>query len=70
MAVSFINFALIFISNKNNEKRENIIKILKQKKGIKSMINGLEIIYYVILLLLVTSFLIDSSFNPFLYFRF
>ena len=48
----------------------NIIKILKQKKGIKSMINGLEIIYYVILLLLVTSFLIDSSFNPFLYFRF
>lgn len=39
---------------------------LKQIKFLKY----LEPIYYLILLLLVTSFLIDSSFNPFLYFRF
>lgn len=43
---------------------------IKQKKGIRLLINGLEPVYYAVLLLLVTSFLIDSSFNPFLYFRF
>ena len=34
------------------------------------IINILEPIYYLILLILSTSFLIDASFNPFLYFRF
>ena len=34
------------------------------------LISLLEIIYYLLLLIITTSFLIDSSFNPFLYFRF
>lgn len=46
------------------------IEKAKQKKGICKIINGLEPLYYVILLFMVTAFLIDSSFNPFLYFRF
>lgn len=49
---------------------KNVIQILKTKKGIQNIINGLEPVYYMILLLLATAFLIDSSFNPFLYFRF
>jgi len=49
---------------------KNYIKVLKEKKGISKVINGLEPVYYIIILLLVTAFLIDASFNPFLYFRF
>ena len=47
-----------------------ILKKLIQKIKYKKVISILEIIYYFVLLILVTSFLIDSSFNPFLYFRF
>lgn len=46
------------------------IKKLKAKKKIHNWIDSIEPLYYVGLLLLVTSFLIDASFNPFLYFRF
>lgn len=46
-----------------------IITKLKQTK-INKLINILEPIYYLVLLILCTSFLIDASFNPFLYFRF
>lgn len=46
-----------------------IITKLKQTK-INKLINILEPIYYLVLLTLCTSFLIDASFNPFLYFRF
>lgn len=35
-----------------------------------SVISNLEPIIYIILLIIVTGFLVDSSFNPFLYFRF
>ena len=42
---------------------------LKSTK-LNKIINILEPIYYLILLILSTSFLIDASFNPFLYFRF
>lgn len=48
----------------------NLFHELKQKKGFKTIISGLEPVYYILLLLIVTAFLIDSSFNPFLYFRF
>ena len=45
-------------------------KIIIQKLKYKKIINILEVIYYFVLLLIVTAFLVDSSFNPFLYFRF
>lgn len=48
---------------------KNIINKLKNKK-VKNLISFLEPIYYIVLLVLVTSYLVDSSFNPFLYFRF
>ena len=47
-----------------------LLKILIQKIKYKKLIDILEIIYYFILLVIITSFLVDSSFNPFLYFRF
>ena len=48
---------------------KNIISKLKQTK-VKRIIEILEPITYIILLILSTAFLIDESFNPFLYFRF
>jgi alginate O-acetyltransferase complex protein AlgI len=41
-----------------------------QSKTTEKIINGLEPIFLLSLLLLVTGYLVDSSFNPFLYFRF
>ena len=46
-----------------------VIGKLKETKFVK-VINVLEPITYIILLTLTTAFLIDASFNPFLYFRF
>lgn len=46
-----------------------LLKKIKQTKFGK-VLNVLEPIAYIILLTLCTSFLIDASFNPFLYFRF
>ena len=46
-----------------------IVNKLKTTK-LKILINILEPIYYILLLILTTAFLIDASFNPFLYFRF
>ena len=48
---------------------KTIILKLKQTK-IKKIIDVLEPITYIILLIISTAFLIDESFNPFLYFRF
>ena len=48
---------------------KNIILKLNQTKA-KNIISLLEPITYIILLILSTAFLIDESFNPFLYFRF
>ena len=45
---------------------KNIFNKIKKNK----IIDILEIVYYFVLLIIVTAFLIDSSFNPFLYFRF
>ena len=49
---------------------KNIIEKIKKSKCLNKIINVLEPIFLVILLLLVTAYLIDSSYNPFLYFRF
>ena len=49
---------------------KNIIEKLKKSKCLNKIINILEPIFLVILLLFVTAYLIDSSYNPFLYFRF
>lgn len=46
--------------------------VIEKWKGNKilSALNSLEPVAYIAILILVTSFLVDSSFNPFLYFRF
>ena len=49
---------------------KNTIIKLKENKKINNIINTLEIIVLLILLVIVTSYLIDSLYNPFLYFRF
>lgn len=46
------------------------ILYLKKKDKFRKIINVLEIIVLPILLIVCTSYLVDSSFNPFLYFRF
>lgn len=46
-----------------------IVNKLKTSKY-RKLIDSLEVITVLVLLILVTSFLIDESFNPFLYFRF
>jgi len=48
---------------------KNILLKIKETK-FKTIIDILEPITYIVLLILSTSFLIDESFNPFLYFRF
>lgn len=48
---------------------KNIMNRLNETK-LSKLINILEPIFYLILLTLITAFLIDASFNPFLYFRF
>ena len=47
-----------------------LLKKLINKIKYKKIINVLEVIYYFVLLIIITAFLVDSSFNPFLYFRF
>ena len=48
---------------------KHVIGRLNETKFSK-VINILEPIFYLVLLILTTAFLIDASFNPFLYFRF
>lgn len=47
-----------------------IINLIKDKKTGNKIINIAEPIVCVILILLITAYLVDGSFNPFLYFRF
>ena len=49
---------------------KNIIDKLRSKKILNNIINILEVIVILLILLVITSMLIDSSYNPFLYFRF
>ncbi len=46
-----------------------INKIKSYKKG-EYILNFLEPVVLILLLLLITGYLVDGSFNPFLYFRF
>ena len=49
---------------------KTLIDKLRKNKYINGIINILEPILIVIILVVVTSYLIDNSYNPFLYFRF
>ena len=49
---------------------KTLIDKLRKNKYINSIINILEPILIVVILVVVTSYLIDNSYNPFLYFRF
>ena len=64
----FILFILGFIGS-TPVLKNSVIK-LKEKVSINNAINILEPITLVVLLVICTSYLIDGSFNPFLYFRF
>ena len=47
-----------------------LIDKLRKNKYVNNIINILEPILIVIILVVVTSYLTDNSYNPFLYFRF
>ena len=49
---------------------KTLIDKLRKNKYVNNIINILEPILIVIILIVVTSYLIDNSYNPFLYFRF
>ena len=49
---------------------KNTIEKLKQNDKIERIINILEPILLITLLLVITAYLVDNSYNPFLYFRF
>lgn len=48
----------------------NLIENLKKNNIFNKIINFLEPIYIFLILIVVTAYLIDNSYNPFLYFRF
>lgn len=49
---------------------KNFIQKSQQKTKTKRIINLLEPVYVAVLLIVVTAYLLDNSYNPFLYFRF
>lgn len=49
---------------------KNVINKLRENKILNYIINIFEVIILVLVLVVITSMLIDSSYNPFLYFRF
>ena len=49
---------------------KNAINKLRENKILNYIINIFEVIVLVLILVIITSMLIDSSYNPFLYFRF
>jgi alginate O-acetyltransferase complex protein AlgI len=49
--------------------KQLIIKVKENHTG-ERMLKVIEPFSYLIILLIVTGYLVDSSFNPFLYFRF
>ena len=64
----YVLFIVIGVIGVTNYVKNLVIKISNGKS--KKIINILEPVYLVILLIIVTMYLIDSSYNPFLYFRF
>ena len=49
---------------------KNMILRLKKNEKINKALNVLEPFSIVVILLVVTAYLVDNSYNPFLYFRF
>ncbi len=47
-----------------------LLSRLREKKGLAKLLDVLEIPVLLLILLVATAFLVDGSFNPFLYFRF
>ena len=64
----YVLFIVLGVIDSTNYVKNLVIKI-SNGKG-KKIINILEPIYLLILLIIVTMYLIDSSYNPFLYFGF
>ena len=64
----YVLFIVLGVISSTNYVKNLVIKI-SNGKG-KKIINILDPIYLLILLIIVTMYLIDSSYNPFLYFRF
>ena len=64
----YVLFIVLGVICATNYVKNLVIKISNGKD--KKIINILEPIYLLILLIIVTMYLIDSSYNPFLYFRF
>lgn len=49
---------------------KNLVQKLKKNDKICKVINILEPVFMVVVLVVVTAYLVDNSYNPFLYFRF
>ena len=49
---------------------KNIINKLRENKVMNKVLNVSEILVLLLLLVVSTAYLVDGSFNPFLYFRF
>ena len=64
----YVLFIVLGVIGATNYVKNLVIKI-SNGKG-KKIINIMETIYLLTLLIIVTMYLIDSSYNPFLYFRF
>ena len=46
------------------------IKRLREKGSLDKLLNAVEPVFLVVLMLVITGYIVDGSFNPFLYFRF
>ncbi|MDD4493748.1 MAG: MBOAT family protein, partial [Eubacteriales bacterium] len=68
----FRNYAAVFViaAIAATPLVSRIVKKLKSKKKGERALNIFEPLIHVSLMLVITAFLIDGSFNPFLYFRF
>ncbi len=49
---------------------KNIVLMVKDNRNLNKVINIIEPIFIIVLLIIVTAYLVDNSYNPFLYFRF
>ena len=49
---------------------KSVVEKMREVKAMDNIIDMLEVVVLVVLLILSTAYLVDGSFNPFLYFRF
>ena len=66
---SYLVILIISVIGATPISRNMILKLKENEKSNK-IINILEPIFLMILLVVVTAYLVDNSYNPFLYFRF